>query len=189
MFPSPVNCLMHNKTRIGEKSFYVAEIFFFICVPVTPTGWEPPLQTASFCMVKFLRLSWKFWDWILNPEHFSYSAFLLSTANTKEKKRKRPENPTVTCCSYLHQTLLINISAVRVSHVSLFPVVVIAAEAAETEAWNHFGGGKFMAQWHPLCRWHSHFPKRISCLSSLLYWSSCLKFSHSQGQYNGCNLM
>lgn len=48
------------------------------------------------------------------------------------------------------------------------PVFIIAAKAAETEAENHVGsqargGGvqKFTAQWHPLCRWSSHFPREF----------------------------
>lgn len=32
-------------------------------------------------------------------------------------------------------------------------------------------------------------PEGMSCLSSLLYWFSCLKFSHFQGQCNGSNFM
>lgn len=44
--------------------------------------------------------------------------------------------------------------------------MVLAAEAAETEAWHHFRGGKFTAQWYPVCRWSSHFPGEFhaSCL-------------------------
>lgn len=75
------------------------------------------------------------------------------------------------------------------------PVFIIAAKAAETEAENHVGsqarggGAKVYGTMAPTVSLELPLPKRISCLSSLLYWFSCLKFSCSQGQYNGCNSM
>lgn len=70
--------------------------------------------------------------------------------------------------------------ALYVSLVLLWPAVVIAAEAAETEALNHFGGEKFTAQWHPLCRWRSHFPRefhafRLYCIDFHAWNSLILK--------------
>lgn len=81
----------------------------------------------------------------------------------------------------LYHRILINFSAECVSHVLLLlPVVVIAAEAAETEAWNHLGVEKFTAQWHPLCRWSSHFPGefhafRLYCIDFHAWNSLILK--------------
>ncbi len=116
----------------------------------------------------------------------SLTTVLSYSAQQTTLEKNGPQNMHILCIYIKEYYYKLTLS---MSLILLLPVVVIAAEAAETEALNRFGGEKFTAQWHPLCRWRSHFPREFHAFSSLLYRFSCLKFSHSQGQYNGCNLM
>lgn len=113
------------------------------------------------------------------PAHFSHS-LLLHLCGTKERSSWRLD-------CYAMSRLY------RVSYFRLFLSSLLKQQKQRRKTTSGVrrggGGAKVYGTMAPTVSPELPLPKRISCLSSLLYWFSCLKFSCSQGQYNGCNSM